>query len=173
MKISFLKSLIFIAIALSTFNVNAQNDKIITNSDDTIACKIEGPGVLGVFRYDHIEITKKRIKEFYNASKTMWFRRVVVRHQPTVFMKVVVRGKISIYENVDNYRGDVWFASKNSDTAVSIQSNKMGLFMGNDKRRKLFGDYLQDKKAVYDQYMEIKDPDIEDMLRLAQLYNRW
>lgn len=174
MKIPFLKLLIFIAIALSTFNANAQSDRIITNSDDTIPCKIDGQNMLGAYKYssgggDHqVIITDANIKEFYNAFKTLWFRRVVFDNHKKIFMKVVLSGKISIYENVNGFRRVAWYASKNSDTAIFIQYNST---RPSDKRRKLFGNYLQDKKAVYEQYIEIKDPDMDDMLRLAQLYN--
>jgi len=172
MKISILRYLISVATVLLSFCANAQYDKIITNGNDTIPCKIEESGVLGgyVYKYGQTEITTKRIKEFYNAYKTLWFRRVFFHHQ-VIFMKVLVRGKISIHESLGFTNGfqDVsWFASKNSDTVVSMQG---GFFPRNGKRRKLFASYLKDKKAVYDQYMEMPNPDAEGMLSFAKLYN--
>jgi hypothetical protein len=181
MKINILKSVILFVIMIIAFNANAQNDdRIITINNDTIPCKISGPNLFGAYKYSKNgdsqtpRIKVDDVKEFYSAGKLLWHRRVFFGNNREIFMRVLVRGKISIYETfvtVNGYTSQVWYSSKSSDTAIFLQTNRVALFTGNDKGRKLFAGFLEDKKVIYDDYVAIKSPDIEDMMHMAKLYD--
>jgi hypothetical protein len=162
------------------------NDRVITINNDTIPCKITGRSIFSTYKYSTTEngktekITKEKFREFYTGDKSIWYRKIFLGDDEVVFMKVLERGKISLYETfvtVNNMTTHIsstnlrWYATKNSDTAVFIKTDAFAIFTGNKKGRKAFANYIADKKAVYDQYTAMEDPGIEDMVGLTLLYN--
>ncbi|WP_426668175.1 hypothetical protein ACPPVU_18850 [Mucilaginibacter sp. McL0603] len=181
-------NLITLITLLVTFlTAGAQNnDRVITINNDTIPCKIIGRTTFSTYKYTTSEngkaekITKDKFREFYTGDKSIWYRKIFLGDDEVVFMKVLERGKISLYETfvaINNMTTHIsttnlkWYATKNSDTAVFIQTDASAIFTGNKKGRKAFAGYIADKKDVYDQYIAIKDPSIEDMVLLALVYN--
>jgi hypothetical protein len=179
--------LIFLCSTVFLNKIYAQNnDRVITINNDTIPCKIIGRTTFSTYKYTTSEngkaekIIKDKFREFYSSDKSIWYRKIFLGDDEVVFMKVLERGKISLYETfvtINNMTTHIsttnlrWYGTKNSDTAMFIKTDAFAIFTGNKKGGKAFANYIADKKAVYDQYTAIADPGIEDMVRLARLYN--
>ena len=165
----------------ATLTARAQNnDRVITVKNDTIPCTISGPNMFFTFKYTTIEngptikIKKEEVKEFYSADKKTWFRKIFFGDDHILFMRVLEKGTISLYEtfaSVGNVTNTLWYATKNTDTAVYIKTDALSIFSGTKKGKKIFTTYLADNKAIQDQYIADDNPDIEEIKRLVHRYN--
>jgi hypothetical protein len=180
MKLSIISFVIFLTAGIFA---RAQNtDRVITVNTDTILCKIKAPGMLstGTFRYTpaggkrSTKIRESEVREFYSTDRKLWYQKIVNNEGQPVFMRVLERGKICLYEViVYATEGQVtdWYATKNSDTGIYIKTTGLPLVDGTKKGKKVFVTWLADNKPVGDQYIAENNPPIEEIKRLVRWYN--
>jgi len=177
---------------LAALTVRAQNnDRVVTNTGDTIACHISFAFIGGAAKYrtseneKAIKITTDNVKAYYVADQSTWYRRVFYDYKTFLqrnklwFMTVVESGKINLYQMIvtttsygangamySNSTTD-WFASKGTDTAILLK----GALFGRQKRKNEFADLLADNKAVYDKYIAEDKFGFDEIQNLVHLYN--
>lgn len=169
---------------LASLTAGAQNDdRVINNAGDTIACRISVTFPGGVYKYRTSKkvkakrITTDSLKGYYMADESAWHRRVF--YGSVWFMKVIESGKINLYQMIvttsnygangmwyNNYNTE-WFVSKATDTAIMIK----GALFGRQKRMNELADYLADNKALYDKYMVDDKFGFDQIRNLVHLYN--
>jgi hypothetical protein len=175
----------FITLLVASLSGRAQNnDRVITMNNDTIRCTISGPIFFRSYKYSTTDsshttkIDKNDVREFYSADKKIWFREIYpskgLLFSYPLFMKVLERGKISLYETwvqVNGVTNTLWYATKINDTGIYIKTNAFAIFSGTKKGKKIFVTYLADNKPVQDQYIKDDNPDIDEIIRLVHWYN--
>jgi hypothetical protein len=180
---------LFVLFVLLTagFTSQAQNDRVISTNGDTVACEVYQPffhANKASYRYktsngDSRKITADSVKEFYNADRSIWFRRVIADRKKHWFMSVVEDGKINLYEIIVtttspgangvfyNNSNTEWYVSKGSDTVTILK----GKLFGREKRKNGFAELLADNKTVYDRYMADDKFGFDEIRNLVHLYN--
>jgi hypothetical protein len=163
----------------------AQNpDRVITTHNDTIPCIISQSALTAVFKYrttakgKTIKITPDKIKEFYTGDKAYWYRRVFRKNDGPMFMSIIERGKICLYEAVVYPVGDdlptptkQLYAAKGSDTAILVKTVGEIVFSNRNKRVKEFGGLLSDDQTAYSQYLADVNFSADEIKKLVQLYD--
>jgi hypothetical protein len=179
-----MKVLIFLAAITLTLTANAQTDYVITVKGDSIACDVSTP-FIGSIKYKNAAMRKAEkikpdvIKEYYVARKTTLFRSVFKDSTAKpIFMTVVEKGKISLYELVISvYNGTTtttttsWYVGKGSDYVNEIKTNALFMFTAKQKRKDKFGEMLADNKAVYDKYKADDKFSFKQIENLVHWYN--
>jgi hypothetical protein len=190
MKITLKKTLLFITASILAFSASAQSDYVITVKGDSTACKISTPFIGGI-KYkseamtESQEITPDEIKEYYIARKNTRFRSVFSDRSSTskpVFMKVIEKGRISLYEIIytntnitfnsnNTYSTTVWYAGKGSDYVSVLKAN--ALLMPTKRLRKDdFAQMLADNEDVYNKYKADDKFSFVQIRNLVHLYNK-
>jgi len=189
MKINLITLTIILLAALTARAQN--NDRVITVSGDTIACRISFPFLGGAAKYrtskdeKAIKITTDNVKGYYVAGQSTWYRRVfwdpktLFSKSRLYFMTVVESGKINLYELIMTTNtfgangamytnsGKGWYVSKGTDTVTLIK----GAIFSRQKRKNEFADLLTDNKAVYDKYLADDKFGFDEIQNLVHLYN--
>lgn len=173
-----------IRLAASLAAIAQNNDRVITVKNDTIPCKIILKRLFGTYKYtttdssNAIKIDKDNVTEFYSADKKIWFRKIYASKGTFIahdlMMKVLERGKISLYETwvrVNGVTNTLWYATKNSDTGIYIKTDAMAIISGTRKGKKIFITYLADNKPIQEKYIADDNPEIDEIRRLVHWYN--
>lgn len=176
-------SLFIIAITLA-FNANAQSDYVITVKGDSIACKVSTP-LIGSVKYkdatmsESEKIKPDEIKEYYIARKNILHRSVFSdSSSKPVFMTVVEKGKISLFEMVyTTYNGvtststTAWYVSKGSDYVSDLKTSSLFMGKARQKRKDDFAEMIMDNKDVYNKYKTDDKFTFNQIKNLVHLYN--
>src|SRR4051812_12715916 len=111
MKIPIVKAFILTVLTLSLLNVHAQElyrDLVITQKGDSIRCNINPFPAIGAVKYKSAAMIKpeklepEKIKEYFTLGFKVDIKAVFIDNSKTpVYMKVVEKGKISLYEKAD------------------------------------------------------------------------
>lgn len=186
-------ALLFIGMILSALMLNAQpayRDYVITTKGDSIRCKVKKP-LIGNLRYQSEkmsapeEVTEENIKEYSRSNRTKIYRAVYLGNfKKPIFMTVIERGKISIYELVqtNSYYGGAggtftntsqtdWYVGKNTDTVVSFKTS--GFFIGKSRqeRKDMLGEMFKDNPEVYNKYIAEDKFNFKQIRNLVHMYN--
>lgn len=179
-KISF-----FIAAIFCCVTAKAQQDYVITTKGDTLHCKVNIP-FIGGHKYkaagmaDAVKISTDDIKEYYIARKKALFLSVFKNGgTKREFMPVLEKGKINLYEVVNNNYGPngtststtTWYVSKGTDNAIELKTSGLFLSKSRENRKNELADMFKDNKAVYDKYMTDDDFGFKQIRNLVHLYN--
>ena len=152
--------LYLLTIVLAT-SAHAQTDYVITAKGDSIPCKISMPFFGGIkYKDDAMSEPKKikpeEIKQYFIARKNLLERSVQTDSTlKPVFMTVIEKGKINIYESII-YSGDtqiaIWYISKDSDEVIALKTSGLSLSKPRRTRKDILAKMLMDNKAVYNKY---------------------
>lgn len=194
MKISIVKSALLLGTTLLfALPATAQQDEhaldyVITLKGDSIPCRIKIP-LFGNPRYEVAGINKANkikpdeIKAYYIArKKTLWGSVFKNGKNERQFMTVIEKGKISLYELINNgstYNGTTttttttttWYISKGSDIANEIKTSGLFSSKARQDRKKEFGEMLKDDTNVYDKFMKDDNFGFKEIRNLIHLYN--
>jgi len=179
------KVMISTFLALAVVVAKSQNpDRVITTHNDTIPCIISQSALTAVFKYrttakgKNIKITTDKIKEFYTGDKAYWYRRVFRKNDEPMFMSIIERGKICLYEATVYPVGDdlptptkQLYAAKGSDTAILVTTVGEIVFSNRNRKVKAFGSLLSDDKTAYNQYLADVNFNVDEIKKLVQLYD--
>ncbi len=163
-----------------------KSDYVITDHGDTIKCHIEDSGrpkykTSNAVKADYIKISADNVQEYYIARKKSFYRRVYIdkSNARVRFLKIIERGPISIYLQVENHPNltwnsqfDEWYIGKNSDTVKMLKSSGVAIFTKSEKKiKKELAELLKDKKEVYDKFITDGKSDFDDIQNIVHLYN--
>ncbi|GAB2687669.1 hypothetical protein GCM10027037_07440 [Mucilaginibacter koreensis] len=130
---------------------------------------------------EKVKITPESVKEYFVARKNVHERAVFKngKSEP-MFMSVVERGKISLYEVIyRNYGANgisstttEWYMSKNSDTVTALKTSGL-FFLSKSKQQRMdnFKDMIADNKEVLDKYLADDKFNFKQLAGLVHLYN--
>ncbi len=182
-----LTTIAFTIATILTIRANAQQytDYVITVKGDSIPCNISTP-LIGNIKYEGGGMTKPEkikpdaIKEYYIASKKSLSRSVFKEGtSKPMFMTVVEKGKISLYEMINTnymYGGGstttvTWYVGKGSDYVTDFKSSGLFFAKSRKQRKDNFGEMLKDNQAVYDKYKTEDKFSFKQIQNLVHLYN--
>ena len=183
MKIIF-KVVFFISAIVVSNSAIAQNDYVITVKGDSVSCKVSIP-VFGGVKYKSgtmntsEKIKPDEIKEYYIARKTTLWRSVFIDSaSEPVFMTVVEKGKINLFELVTSiYNGRTttstvtWYVSKGSDYVSDLKTSSLFSNKARKQRKDDFAEMLADNKEVYNKYKSEDKFTFVQIRNLVHLYN--
>ncbi|MCR8559854.1 hypothetical protein KXD93_19545 [Mucilaginibacter sp. BJC16-A38] len=186
MKPLITKAFIFTWLIALTHVAQAQQDYIITNADDSIACKITIP-FMGAAKYkkdgmaESKKILPEEIREYCITRKKVAYRAVVVAaNQHFGFLPLIEKGKINLYEMIytstgfngqAGYSSKVYYVSKGSDTVNELKTSSLFSSRSRQARKDDFKEMIKDNKTVYDKYMAENSFSFERIRNLIHLYN--
>jgi hypothetical protein len=181
MKLTSIKVAAFVIILFFATSTKAQtHDFIVTNTGDTVACKILAPGFGSyIDRYrtadngPAIKLDPKKVKAYYD-SKYKLLRRAVYKEgkkNPEYFS--FASGAIKLYEE-DFQHGWVttkfWYVSKGTDTIYQIKATLIS-FKSKAARMDMFGEMLKDDPAIYQEYIADNKFSMDKIKALISEYN--
>lgn len=190
MKIRLFFSLLFLTSTLFSLRVSAQSDYVITQSGDSIPCRINHPLLTTHPKYrkspddEPIEIKPEEIKRYYQAKKKKLYCSVFKPGWDyRQFLIVLEYGKINLYQEILTSTSYVnnqamgasttnWYFSKGSDTVRQLKTS--GPFMLGKSRKERIADFvalIKDNKKVYDLYLAKNQFSFQDIQRLIHYYN--
>jgi len=157
-------------------------DYLITANGDTIKCRIS-ISITGKAKYQTKEtakpqkITVEDVKEFFLADDSTTFRAVYLNAEK-VFMKMLEKGKIDIYESIYyntsymNGNGISTVSTYILKTTDTVQDLKYHELPYSNKKCKLFLEpILVDNKAVYDKFIADDKFSFKAIRNIVHLYN--
>jgi len=121
-----IKIILLSAMILMTLQLKAQyQDHIITVKNDTLACIVNQSSREDDYYFrkadmdEPVKIQKGKIKEFYTGDKTIWKRRIYLSgHLAPFYLSVVLRGKISLYEEISTVISSSSFGTFTKSTTL-------------------------------------------------------
>jgi len=183
MKPSSLKLIICTAFMLFAYKLKAQ-DYVIKANGDSVACTINKP-LIGAMKYQpngsggYEKITPETIKEYYIAKRNNMQHSVMMsKHSKPVFMTVIEKGKINLYELiVTMYTGTMttesktWYASKGEGEVIELKTSSLFLGTSKQKRKDELADMFMDNNDVYNKYQAEDKFSFNQIRLLVHLYN--
>jgi len=187
----FLKKTLLGGILVLFFQLSAlAQDYVITIKGDTLHCRISIP-LMGKLRYKSEGMTSaEKIKpdeilEYYIARKDLLERSVSInnnKNMSPVFMTVVEKGKISLYQLIvtttfynngmtSSSSTTTWYIGKGSGDVDELKTSGLFSMASRKSRKDELGQLFADNKEVYDKYIADDKFSFTQIRNLVHLYN--
>jgi len=187
----FSKKILLGGILVLFFQLSAPaQDYVITIKGDTLHCRISIP-LMGKPRYKSEGMTSaEKIKpdeilEYYIARKDLLEHSVSIsnnKNMSPVFMTVVEKGKISLYQLIvtttfynngmtSSSSTTTWYIGKGSGDVDELKTSGLFSMASRKSRKDELGQLFADNKEVYDKYIADDKFSFKQIRNLVHLYN--
>jgi hypothetical protein len=185
MKAFKILALTFLCSIVHLNNIFAQTDYVITKNHDTIHCDIKVNFLNGRLKYranendKYIKIIPDNVIEYFFAldTSTYVYKKLpgkVYRYTP--YLKWLVKGRINLYDQevASGSKGETsssWYASKGTDSLVSIKMEGIIIVTGSHKdREKAFMDLISDFPSLLEGFKR-KAYTFDNIMECVVVYN--
>ena len=162
-------------------------DLVITTKGDSIQCNINPFPAIGAIKYKSAAMVKPekldpaKVKEYFTFGSKVDVRAVFIDNSKTpVYMKVVEKGKICLYEKADlcaicsganasEISDDDWYIAKGTDHVTCFKT--IGISFARQKRKNDFAQLLKDNQVIYDKYLAEDKFSFVAIRNFVHLYN--